>query len=218
MKLGTKIFISILVVIFIVALGFALFKKPKVNTNQNLGQVYSQTIDVSDNTVQSSELPSEVDNPDVLLPDGSVVVPDEVHEILNPTPSVSEDTTIPVEEEIDITTYIDDGEGDFVDLITEENYEYYLTLAICHVIDEDSFIFYTDEFKENYDSMLDIEFFKNLEGKQAEVLGVVGDFTNSTAKVILSDRTEYSLEFTIIDNKISSIYLVDEEASNVQED
>lgn len=218
MKLGTKIFISILAVIFIIALGFALFKKPKVNTNQNLGQVYSQTIDVSDNTVQSSESPSEVDNPDVLLPDGSVIVPDEVHEILNPTSSVSEDTTVPVEEEIDITTYIDDGEGDFVDLITEENYEYYLTLAICHVIDEDSFIFYTDEFKENYDSMLDIEFFKNLEGNQAEVLGVVGDFTNSTAKVILSDRTEYSLEFTIIDNKISSIYLVDEEVSNVQED
>lgn len=218
MKLGTKIFISILVVIFIVALGFALFKKPKVNTNQNLGQVYSQTIDVSDNTVQSSELPSEVDNPNVLLPDGSVVVPDEVHEILNPTSSVSDDTTTSVEEEIDVTTYADDGEGDFVELITEENYEYYLTLAICHVIDEDSFIFYTDEFKESYDSMLDIEFFKNLEGKQAEVLGVVGDFTNSTAKVILSDRTEYSLEFTIIDNKISSIYLVGEEASNVQED
>ena len=218
MKLGTKIFISFLVIIFIVALGFALFKKPKVNTNQNLGQVYNQSIDVSDNTAQSGELPSEIDNPDVILPDGSVVVPDEVHDMLNPTPSVSEDITTPVEEEIDITTYIDDGEGDSVDLITEENYEYYLTLAICHVIDEDSFIFYTDEFKESYDSMLDIEFFKNLEGKQAEVLGVVGDFDNLTAKVVLSDRTEYSVEFTIIDNKISSIYLVDEEASNVQED
>lgn len=217
MKLGTKIFISFLVIIFIVALGFALFKKPKANTNQNLGQVYNQAIDVSDNTAQSSELPSETDNPDVILPDGSVVVPDEVHEMLNPTPSVSDDTTTPVEEEIDITTYIDDCEGDFVDLITEENYEYYLTLAICHVIDEDSFIFYTDEFKESYDSMLDIEFFKNLEGKQAEVLGVVGDFENLTAKVIDINRVEYNFSFTIVDNKIDSI-LVDEEVSNVQED
>lgn len=217
MKLGTKIFISLLVVIFIVALGFALFKKPKVNTNQNLDQIYSQNVSTpdSDETVSDSNLDSSTD---IITPDGSVVVPDEVHEMLNPTPSVSDDTTTPVEEEIDITTYIDDCEGDFVDLITEENYEYYLTLAICHVINEDSFIFYTDEFKESYDSMLDIEFFKNLEGKQAEVLGVVGDFNNLTAKVILSDRTEYSVEFTIIDNKISSIYLVDEEASNVQED
>ena len=217
MKLGTKIFISFLVVIFIVALGFALFKKPKVNTNQNLDQIYSQSVPTpaSDETVSDSSLDSSTD---VITPDGSVVVPDEVHEMLNPTPSVSEDIITPVEEEIDATTYIDDGEGDSTDLITEENYEYYLTLAICHVIDEDSFIFYTDEFKESYDSMLDIEFFKNLEGKQAEVLGVVGDFNNSTAKVVLSDRTEYSVEFTIINNKISSIYLVDEEASNVQED
>lgn len=217
MKLGTKIFISFLVVIFIVALGFALFKKPKVNTNQNLDQIYSQSVSTpaSDDSVSDS---SSDDSTDVITPDGSVVVPDEVHEMLNPTPSVSEDIINPVEEEIDVTTYIDDGEGDSTDLITEENYEYYLTLAICHVIDEDSFIFYTDEFKESYDSMLDIEFFKNLEGKQAEVLGVVGDFNNSTAKVVLSDRTEYSVEFTIINNKISSIYLVDEEASNVQED